>query len=247
MLLRIRLLPILLSLTVLNAAPLYARKVTWLDQAIGGEAFGVSADGRVVVGYSQNREWITRPFIWTKEHGMRDLGFYPRYDAQASAVSTDGSVVVGNIKMASQDYAFRWTRAGSFLHFQLSPINTTWAFGVSADGNVIVGMGFDELGNAAFRWTPATGVQNPNVVYRHLLPGFCRLSWANAVSSDGRFIVGWGYGPISVGAFLLETWPVRTVSGNLILADYQGDLSRVPVRVEFNQGSTVVRRETIYC
>jgi probable HAF family extracellular repeat protein len=85
--------------------------LTWLG-TLGGSsswAYGVSADGSVVVG------WLTTPqgdraFRWTASGGMQDLGTLGGDYSEASGVSADGAVVVGGATNAAGYYrAFRWT------------------------------------------------------------------------------------------------------------------------------------------
>jgi probable HAF family extracellular repeat protein len=58
-------------------------------------AYGVSADGSVVVGYTDNAVG-PRAFRWTASGGMQDLGTLPFGNwSVAYGVSADGSVVVG--------------------------------------------------------------------------------------------------------------------------------------------------------
>lgn len=75
------------------------------------EAYGVSADGSVVVGASTYGGNIGQAFRWTSATGMVALGVLPGdWSSTATAVSADGSVVVGysqNLAYGAQ--AFRWT------------------------------------------------------------------------------------------------------------------------------------------
>ena len=79
------------------------------------QAFGMSADGLVVVGQSSvgftasDRE----TFRWTNGEGMVGLGdLNGFFDGNAYDVSADGSVVIGRINDASGSEAFRWTSGG---------------------------------------------------------------------------------------------------------------------------------------
>jgi probable HAF family extracellular repeat protein len=53
------------------------------------EAYGVSADGSVVVGYAYNAEGERRAFRWTAAGGMEDLNITYAH------LLTDGSVLLG--------------------------------------------------------------------------------------------------------------------------------------------------------
>jgi hypothetical protein len=60
----------------------------------------------------------------------------------------------------------------------------------------------------AFRWTAAGGMEDLNITYAHLLTdGSELLDSANAISPDGRYIVGQGYNAATgrPEAFLLDT------------------------------------------
>jgi probable HAF family extracellular repeat protein len=77
-------------------------------------AYGVSADGAVVVGWAYNAAGQRRAFRWTVDGGMQDLGTLPGgRESEAYGVSADGSVVVGwAYNAAGQRRAFRWTVDG---------------------------------------------------------------------------------------------------------------------------------------
>jgi probable HAF family extracellular repeat protein len=77
------------------------------------------------------------------------------------------------------------------------------AFGVSADGSVVVGW----ANGGAFRWTAASGMEDLNITFAHLLTDGSVLWRANAISPDGRYIVGYGYNAATrrKEAFLLDT------------------------------------------
>ena len=63
------------------------------------------------------------------------------YGSSASAVSGDGSVVVGHSTSGSGVEAFRWTASGGMVGLGALPGRTFYssAFDVSADGSVVVG------------------------------------------------------------------------------------------------------------
>jgi probable HAF family extracellular repeat protein len=119
------------------------------------EAWGVSADGAVVVGAALNAAGYVRAFRWTASGGMQDLGTLGGDGSWAWGVSADGAVVVGAaLNAAGRWRAFRWTASGG-----MEDLNTTYASlltngsvlqvasAISPDGRYIVGRG----------WNAATG------------------------------------------------------------------------------------------
>jgi probable HAF family extracellular repeat protein len=65
---------------------------------LGGDesvAYGVSANGSVVVGWAYNAAGQYRAFRWTASGGMQDLGTLGSSGSEAHGVSAGGSVVVG--------------------------------------------------------------------------------------------------------------------------------------------------------
>ncbi len=200
------------------ALPSLAQRLIWLGTLPGGfwsDAYGVSADGSVVVGYAHNAAGQWSAFRWTAAGGMQDLGTLPGGDgSEATAVSADGSVVVGWAwNDAGDRRAFRWTEASGMQDLGTLP-GGGWseAHGVSADGSVVVG----RARNAAFRWTAAGGMEDLNITYAHLLTDGSKLWTANAVSPDGRYIVGQGYNAATgrPEAYLLDTQGVGVEEGS---------------------------------
>ena len=174
-------------------------------------AFGVSADGSVVVGRAENANGDWRAFRWTALIGMEDLGTLPGgYASEAFGVSANGSVVVGWARNASYEFrAFRWTALGGMEDLGTLPGGyASEAFGVSADGSVVVGRANNANGDwRAFRWTASGGMEDLNITYADLLTNGSVLREANAISPDGRYIVGGGMNEAtgSMEAFLLDT------------------------------------------
>ena len=148
-------------------------------------AYGVSADGSVVIGYSES---LNHSFRWTVADGMQDLGTLPGGNAlYARGDSADGSVVVGyGLASNGLNHAFRWTAASGMQDLGTLPGETaSYAYGVSADGSVVVGSNTGSGGSTrAFRWTVAGGMQDIGS-----LPGR-NASEAFGVSGNGLVVVG---------------------------------------------------------
>jgi probable HAF family extracellular repeat protein len=82
----------------------WLQSLTWLG-TLGGdwsEAYGVSADGAVVVGWAYNAAGYRRAFRWTASRGMEDLNrtyasllTNGSWLGEARAISPDGRYIVG--------------------------------------------------------------------------------------------------------------------------------------------------------
>lgn len=121
-------------------------------------ATDVSADGAVVVGYSQGGNDRSEGFRWTSGGGMVSIGLLPDGNSsRAYAVNADGGVIVGSATRPStvvpsiQDtLAVRWTQSGGLQTLvdwltasgvAVGDNSFTEATGVSDDGRVVVGKG----------------------------------------------------------------------------------------------------------
>jgi probable HAF family extracellular repeat protein len=127
-------------------------------------AFGVSADGSVVVGQGNSASG-TQAFRWTSGTGMVGLGDLPggSFGSLAFGVSADGSVVVGQGTSASGGEAFLWTSdsgmqslASALSAYGVTPTGFTrlteaWDVKVAANNATVVGHGNSTLGVQAFR------------------------------------------------------------------------------------------------
>ncbi|WP_324171637.1 autotransporter domain-containing protein [Sulfurimonas sp.] len=118
---------------------------------------------------------------------MKGLGDLGGSFSQASGVNSDGSVVVGNSKSASNNTeAFRWTQAGGMVDLGDLGGGHSKVKAVNSDGSVVVGNSKSTNdATEAFRWTQAGGM-----VGLGYLAGGVFFSKANAVNSDGSVVVG---------------------------------------------------------
>ena len=187
----------------------WSQSLTWLGTLPYGRwswAYGVSADGAVVVGVSNYLGGYGSAFRWTASGGMQDLGTLPGYDrSEAWGVSADGSVVVGRaLNAAGRSRAFRWTASGGMQDLGTLGGYESAAYGVSADGSVVVGSARNAASfDRAFRWTALGGMQDLGT-----LGGCC--SKANGVSADGSVVVGGA--PNVAGFYRAFRW---TASGGM--------------------------------
>ncbi len=180
----------------------------------------VSNDGSVVVGWSGPASGITEAIRWTASGGMEGLGDLPggipgtnegEINSLASAVSADGSVVVGTGNMDYWDLllgghqqdsikeAFYWTNETGMVGLGNLAGGDLWstATDVSSDGTVIVGNSASASGDDVFLWTSEGGMESLTSILTAAeidLTGWT-LSNAAAISANGRFIVGSGINP----------------------------------------------------
>ncbi|MBI5393730.1 MAG: PEP-CTERM sorting domain-containing protein [Verrucomicrobia bacterium] len=188
-------------------------------------AFAISSDGKVVVGVSGSlASGSVQAFRWTAAGGMVGLGTLPGgSNSHSSAVSSNGSVVVGTSESALGYQAFRWTAAGGMISLgYLADWGTNGtARGVSSDGSVVVGCAVSASGNQAFRWTAVDGM----VGLGHLPSGNYNL--ARAISSDGSALVGYEYGAANSPekAFIWDNVNGMRNLHSVLTSDYKLDLT----------------------
>jgi probable HAF family extracellular repeat protein len=152
-----------------------------------GSAYGVSANGGVVVGLA----WVcgarAEGFAWTPSAGMVSLGRPDNRSSRASAVSADGSTIVGFY----EDPTGGFRRAASWKNGVLTLIagsnNPGEAAAVNTDGSQIVGQSDPRKFpfGSAFDDTP-TGLLMLGTLLHHRGDS----SYANGISDDGT-VVGW--------------------------------------------------------
>lgn len=165
-------------------------------------ASDVSADGSVVVGYSQSDD-ITQPLHavrWTGTSAPVQL-MTPSgvYQTIATTVSSDGAVAAGtaqtDVKGVFVDRAFRWTSDGVYHPLAPEaggPRYQEEAYDTNGDGSLIVGRS-ERLG--AFIWDEAHGMRS---LQRLLTEDYglgsqlkgISLYNATAISDDGLVITG---------------------------------------------------------
>ncbi len=151
----------------------------------------LSGDGSTIVGGANYPGTPMDAAIWTADGTAQLLGTLGEGNrAFASAVSFDGSVVVGSSRGqpgVSGDRAFRWTAAGGMVELPGIPEGgENRADAVSPDGSRIAGHA--DVGGGATRATLWVGSAEP-VLLGSLGPEYLHhRAWA--MTSDGAMIVG---------------------------------------------------------
>ncbi|TVQ76126.1 MAG: hypothetical protein EA380_09245 [Phycisphaeraceae bacterium] len=180
-------------------------------------AYGISADGSVIVGYSITNNQPQGACRWVDGENTEHLPDLPSNSA-AYAVSSDGSVIVGvthrNLT-SSNAQAFRWTQETGVQYLGAQFVPTA----VSADGSVVVGYSFTNALNQdrAFRWTQETGMREIGTLGGN-------TSRAYAVSADGSVIVGESTnaaGELRAFRWVLQLDPSEDCNNNCIADDLE--------------------------
>lgn len=202
--------------------------------ACESRAYAVSADGSVIVGWSElapipgsRRHAFAITFDKSKpaNGSMLDLGSFDDNSA-AYAVSADGSVIVGGSGDSGIERAFVITynkvnnTAGMMI--DLGAIGGdgfySSATGVSADGSVIVGTSDRGGAYRAFviKFNTSDNTKGPMLDLGVLGtdPGF--ESWANAVSADGSVIVGNSFDGNDQNAFAITYDKATNTAGEMV-------------------------------
>ncbi|MCO6043656.1 hypothetical protein NG895_07030 [Aeoliella sp. ICT_H6.2] len=178
-------------------------------------AGGVAGDGSVVVGFSASPLMLMpdrwEAFRWTEATGMVGLGHLPGggESSRASAISDDGTTIVGYSDSPSGRQAMLWTESTAMIGLGDLPGGAfnSWARDVSADGSIIVGGASTSDGRTAFIWDEFSGMRSLESVLAAANVDFSgwRLTNALAVSDDGRAVAGLGTNPDGHQ----EAWLVR--------------------------------------
>ncbi len=160
--------------------------MTGLGDLPGGDtdsgAYGVSADGSVVVGYGHDTNGESG-FRWVNGvmSNLTESGAW-KHSSAANGVSDDGLVVVGHVSdtdlwlNSSGNYAFRWDNG---VMTMLDVQSSFRAQAVSGDGSTLVGWRTGSFLPTSFRW------QNGIVTDLGIVAAF-------GLDRDGSVVVGAG-------------------------------------------------------
>ena len=175
---------LLLGMTVSVRAQLM-EDISKLQDGVLTEAYGVSANGAVIVGSAQMTTFDTHAFRYDLFGGVTDLQTLGGTRSEAYGASADGAVIVGySSNGLSQARAFRYDTAHGMSDLGTLGGTTSIAYGVSADGAVIVGVSKTGSGQShAFRSVVGnmTDLDTFGSSY----------SVARGASADGAVIIGY--------------------------------------------------------
>jgi probable HAF family extracellular repeat protein len=160
----------------------------------------VAESGSAIVGTVYDHDGNGIAFLWDSGSLIYFMGTGCCSNAEAIS-GRGGNRIAGVYTVNNQSHAFYWYNG------TLQDIGPDFVpRRMSADG-VIVGK--HSVLPKAYRWTSDTGLQDLNEVYASLLTDGSNLQEANAISPDGRYIVGKGYNSASEleEAYLLDTGP----------------------------------------
>jgi probable HAF family extracellular repeat protein len=141
--------------------------IGFLPGLSSSRAYGVSADGRYVVGDSTTAGNVNYAgFRWSQQGGMESLGVASGGSiSQAVAASADGSVIAARSPAPFPPGSFgtaaaaRWTPSTGMVslgnYFTSSTYQTQGATGISSNGSAVVGnaLFFGNNQSYGFRWT----------------------------------------------------------------------------------------------
>jgi len=179
---------------------------TPVNRTASGVATAISADALVIAGEATGAGG-TEAFRWSAAGGVVSLGDLPggKFFSTSQAISRDGKVVVGEsyynekgtgflgMTLRDESQPFYHSDATGMvamgiLDERIEEENTGSALGIS-DGGVVIG----RSNGKAFIWHPVTGI----VDLQHFVEstygidlGGANLISANAISADGKVIVG---------------------------------------------------------
>jgi uncharacterized membrane protein len=177
-------------------------------------ASAISADGSTIVGFFEDpRYGNRRPVRWVSDKTQLFAG--ANTPGEATAVSSDGSKIVGQAFLEYSGYAFYFTQSGGLLslgtisgnQFDQSVANAV------ADNGITVGWSGDPFGAGiqAFIWRPGTKIQSLQRYLQSrgvLIPSGISLVTALDISADGSTIVGiWQDAQFNQGGWMVRLRP----------------------------------------
>jgi probable HAF family extracellular repeat protein len=159
-------------------------------------ASAISANAKTIVGFWEDPTGPRRPVRWV--HGKHDLFLGTTTIGEATAVSSDGTQIVGQSPGTSgYGFAFLYSDKNGLLSLGTighGPTDQSFANGISDSGRVVGWSGdpFNQ-GIEAFMWTSSLGMRKLAGLLRQNganIPAGTTLTTAVSISADGSTIVG---------------------------------------------------------
>jgi uncharacterized membrane protein len=221
----------------------------------GGEAYGVSDDGRTLAAFLSNYRGVVfrlKPDFTVDWHSFLQP-VSGHYGCVPREISEDGGVVVGNSGniWGGSYYPAMWHASNNWAPELLANLGGSAGEAWDIRGGVIIGFAATPSGERrAVRWqlgAATTQVEDLNQTYAALLTNGSVLRSANAFSPNGRFIVGWGRNAATGRdeAFLLDLQGCASENGDVDANGCVDDADLLAVLFNFgNTGSTLGREDT---
>ncbi len=163
----------------------------------------VSSDGATIAGFAQGT-FNRTPASWDGPTLDGEL-ISPPYNGDAEGevhgLSDDGSVLLGTQYLGAGDFAYdavKWVNGGAPQPIGAGSLLTGWAghaMDISSDGTIV---GFDFLQGNRRAWIQPEGAGNLQLLHFWAnqrgagIPANVNLEVCQAISADGRFIIGHG-------------------------------------------------------
>jgi probable HAF family extracellular repeat protein len=179
------------------------------DNSGVSRAYGISADGSVIVGYSNDAYANERAVYWSSTALVPSLGGGPtdmgvmdadpghNLGAHAFAVSQNGTKITGNVQRNSGSdhpwHAFLWQN-GNWEDINPAGSISSTGTAIVEHGGVVYVAGNktqSDYNTHAFRYSVTAGNTGGTMTDLGTLPGGTN-SWASGISGDGSAVVGFG-------------------------------------------------------
>ncbi len=180
----------------------------------------LSADGSVAAGSGAGGldmfgQQATNAYRSTPAGNCQDIDAVFNRNSDASGISADGTVIVGEMQVGSPYLAFRWTASAGMVNLGSLGGGLSRATATSRDGSVVVGTSLTTTSSGsahAFIWTARCGMLDLQAALKGAkIPSGWILQTATDVSEDGTVITGWGVSPPPPGSKFGQTEPWRAI------------------------------------
>ncbi len=180
----------------------------------------LSADGSVAAGSGAGGldmfgQQATNAYRSTPAGNCQDIDAVFNRNSDASGISADGTVIVGEMQVGSPYLAFRWTASTGMVNLGSLGGGLSRATATSQDGSVVVGTSLTTTSSGsahAFIWTARCGMLDLQTALKGAkIPSGWILQTATDVSEDGTVITGWGVSPPPPGSKFGQTEPWRAI------------------------------------